>query len=76
MKPIIDRSQGAPRAGSGEHGRIVHGTAAATRLRTGLFALVGIAMLYGAWWPFVQATRVDVQFTAAAAIADCLLREP
>jgi hypothetical protein len=53
-------------------GLALRGHGIATWMPAAVFVLGGIAVLYGAWWPFVQATAVDVQFTAAAAIADYL----
>jgi hypothetical protein len=36
---------------------------------------MGIAVLYGAWRPFGQIAILDVQFTAAAAVAEFLVEE-
>jgi hypothetical protein len=62
-------------ARSAAAGLALRGHGIATWMRAAVFVLGGIAVLYGAWWPFVQATAVDVQFTAAAAIVDCLRQE-
>jgi hypothetical protein len=40
-----------------------------------LFVLMGIAVLYGAWRPFGQIAILDVQFQAAAAVAEFLVEE-
>ena len=58
------------------HGLVVHRHGIAKGLRAAVFVLIGIAMLHGAWQPFGQAASINVQFTAAVAIADYLLQEP
>ena len=76
MKTITSRANELKRACTAVHGLVVHGHAIAKGLRAAVIMLIGIAVLYGAWRPFVQAASINVQFTAAVAVADCILQEP
>lgn len=74
VKAIICAVYERQRARKDAHDRVVRGYVGKW-LRAAVFVLIGSAGVYAAWWPFVQAASTNVQFTAAAAIADCLRRQ-